>query len=94
MPISIKNEETENLAREVAALTGESLTVAIRVALEERQQRLGRVPAGSSRLERMREIAGNCAGLARRPERSEDEILGYDENGIPAQPWLSIPPRC
>ena len=93
MPISIKNEETENLAREVAARTGESLTVAIRVALEERQHRLGRAQVASNRLERMREIARHCAGLARRPERSEDEILGYDENGIPEQPWLSIPRR-
>ena len=40
MPLSIKDPETERLAAEVAALTGEGKTRAIRVALQERKQRL------------------------------------------------------
>jgi antitoxin VapB len=40
MPLNIKNTEVERLATEVAALTGESKTEAIRQALRERQQRL------------------------------------------------------
>lgn len=42
MAISIKHAETERLAREVAARTGETLTEAIRVALAERLERLER----------------------------------------------------
>ena len=40
MPLNIKDPETERLAAEVAAITGESKTRAIRVALQERKQRL------------------------------------------------------
>jgi antitoxin VapB len=36
MALSLKDKETDRLAREVAALTGETLTVAIRKALAER----------------------------------------------------------
>jgi antitoxin VapB len=39
MAISLKDPETERLARAIAALTGEDLTVAIRRALEERLER-------------------------------------------------------
>ncbi|MEI6451781.1 MAG: type II toxin-antitoxin system VapB family antitoxin, partial [Actinomycetes bacterium] len=42
MGISIKNEETERLARVLARETGESLTAAIRRALEDRLARLER----------------------------------------------------
>jgi len=41
MGLSIKREDTETLARRVAALTGESLTDAIHAALEERMKQLG-----------------------------------------------------
>ena len=37
MALSIKDPEAERLAAEVAAMTGESKTRAIRVALEERK---------------------------------------------------------
>ncbi len=40
MALSIKNEETERLARQVARETGESLTEAIQKALQERWERL------------------------------------------------------
>jgi antitoxin VapB len=40
MPLNIKDPETERLAREVAQLTGESKTGAIRTALRERKARL------------------------------------------------------
>ena len=40
MPLSIKNDATERLARQVADETGESLTQAIQKALEERWERL------------------------------------------------------
>ncbi len=40
MALNIKDRETEKLAAEVAAITGESKTRAVRIALEERKQRL------------------------------------------------------
>ena len=41
MALSIKDRETERLARELAERTGESLTLATRRALEERLRRIG-----------------------------------------------------
>jgi antitoxin VapB len=39
MSLNIKNEETHRLARELARLTGESVTVAVTVSLKERLER-------------------------------------------------------
>jgi antitoxin VapB len=86
MALSIRDGETDRLARELAALTGESMTGAIRTALEERLVREKR--RRSADLERRRKaidaIAEHCAALPVLDDRSEDEILGYDENGVPA----------
>lgn len=42
MSMNIENEETHRLARELAALTGESVTAAVTEALRERLERIGR----------------------------------------------------
>jgi antitoxin VapB len=83
MPLSIRNESAERLARQVADETGESITEAIRKSLEERWNRL-------SRRRRERALSGQIEDLLRRVDqlphldsRPEDEILGYDEQGIP-----------
>jgi antitoxin VapB len=86
MALSIRNRETERLAREVAVLTGESLTAAVHKALEERLQRL---QARCERAEARRRaeilaIIEEAAALPLLDDRSEDEILGYDEHGLPA----------
>jgi antitoxin VapB len=85
MPISIKNDETEALARKVAELTGESLTEAIRMSLAERYDRLQRARAGRSLGDELNEIAQRCAGRPNVSTLSDDEILGYDELGIPTR---------
>ena len=83
MGLSIRNEETERLAREVARETGETLTEAIRASLEERLIRLsGRRVAGSLAEEILR-IGSRCAALPDIDARSPDEILGYDADGAP-----------
>jgi antitoxin VapB len=85
MPISIKNNETELLARKLAELTGETLTNAIRAAVAERYDRLRQSRSGRSLASDLNSIALRCA---RRPivsDLSEDEILGYDEAGIPTR---------
>ncbi len=83
MALSIKNPEAERLARELARQTGESLTEAILKALHERLQRVmgRRRPLGLA--DQLDEIAKRCAALPVIDARSEDEILGYDEKGLP-----------
>jgi len=83
MALSIKDDKTDELAREVARRTGESLTIAIRTALTERLQRLSGRRRAPSAKERVYEILHRVDALPRLDDRSEDEILGYDENGLP-----------
>ena len=65
MSLNIKNEETCRLARELADLTGESMTGAITVALEERLERERHERSVETRLLKMREISKRCAKLLR-----------------------------
>ncbi len=83
MALSIKDEQTDHLAREVAHKTGESLTEAIRTALAERLQRLSGRHRAPSAKEKIYEILHRVDALPSLDDRSEDEILGYDENGLP-----------
>jgi antitoxin VapB len=83
MPLSIKNEETERLARQVAETTGESLTDAIRHSLEERLARLRQGNAVRLRAERLNEIVHRVDALPVLDRRSEDDILGYNQHGLP-----------
>ena len=85
MPISIKNDETERLIRQLAELTGETLTEAIRLSLIERYDRVRRTRSRPKLAEELNDIAMRCA---RRPIVSpltDDEILGYDEFGVPGR---------
>ncbi len=90
MPLNIKSPAVEKLVDEVAGLTGESKTEAIRRALEERRARLSFRISGNSRKERLRrflemEVWPQVPGreLGRRLRRSEEEaILGYGKEGI------------
>jgi len=85
MPISIKNEQTEVVARKLAQLTGESLTDSIRLAVEERYDRLRRAKSGRSLTDELNEIALRCAKRPVISNLSSDQILGYDEFGIPTK---------
>ena len=83
MSLNIKNEETHRLARELAALTGESVTAAITVAVQERLERL-RDNRQPDLAERLLAIGRDCAAHLSEPYRSVDhgELL-YDERGLP-----------
>lgn len=83
MALNIRNAETERLAAQVARLTGETKTQAIRAALRDRLTRLKRERAGRRLADELDDIAHHCAALPVRDARSADEILGYDENGLP-----------
>jgi antitoxin VapB len=83
MALSIKNPEAERLARLVAKETGESLTGAIDQALRERLARLKRKQRAPDLIEQLHEIARRVKALPVLDDRTPDEILGYDENGLP-----------
>ncbi len=84
MALSIKDPEADRLARELAARTGETLTEVVVVALRERLAReTGRTRPIPLR-EELAAIRARCAALPVLDARTEDEILGYDERGLPA----------
>jgi len=83
MALSLKDAEVDRLAREVAARTGETLTAAVAVALKERLARLKGRPRRRPLREDLREIARRCAALPTLDDRPADEIVGYDERGLP-----------
>jgi antitoxin VapB len=84
MALSIKDPEGDRLAREVARQTGETLTTAVIVALRERLARLkNRRPRRRHLSDELREIGERCSRLPTLDERLPDEILGYDEHGLP-----------
>jgi antitoxin VapB len=83
MALSIRNPRAERLAREVAARSGESLTVSIIHALEERLDRLKSRETAAHITEELLKISGRCRSLPDLDPRSPDEILNYDERGLP-----------
>lgn len=83
MALSIKNAETERLARQVAKETGESLTEAIQTSLNERLQRLRQRRQRRILTEKLEDILRRVDSLPTLDSRPEDEIPGYDDQGIP-----------
>ena len=82
MPFSVKDPEADRLVRELAKRTGETLTQAIVVAVRERLGRIERARRPSL-AEEIGRIAKRSASRPVRDERSADDILGYDEAGLP-----------
>lgn len=83
MALNIRNPETERLAEELANETGETKTEAVTKALRDRLARLRRDRAGHRLADELDAIARHCASLPVRDSRRADEILGYDELGLP-----------
>lgn len=83
MSLNIKNEETHRLVRELAALTGESMTAAITEAVRERLDRVRGVQKGSL-ADHLVAIGEDCARRMKEPYKSVDHgDLLYDELGLP-----------
>jgi antitoxin VapB len=89
MPLNLKNAEVERLATEVAELTGESKTEAIRRALEERRLRLKGPKVSERRARVLRFLRAKVWAsiprdqLGRRLTAAEhDAILGYGKDGV------------
>jgi len=83
MALNIRHPATEKLAEEVAELTGETKTEAVRRALQDRLTRLRRERAKRRLADELDQIAKRCARLPAQDVRPADEILGYDDNGLP-----------
>ncbi len=83
MALNIRNPETERLAEALARLTGETKTEAVRRALRDRLERLRRERSERRLADELDEIARHCAGLPVRDGRTPEDILGYDQRGLP-----------
>ena len=84
MALNIKSAETDRLARELAALTGESITEAVTKALDERIARERKERNGLRREElraKLREVREAFSKAPVLDPRPVDEILGYNESG-------------
>jgi antitoxin VapB len=83
MALSIKDPETEQLARNLAQLTGESITTATKRAIEERLRRLGAHSRKATLLEDLADIRRRWSALPVLDDRTPEDILGYDAHGLP-----------
>jgi antitoxin VapB len=83
MALNIRNPEAERLAADLARLTGETKTEAVTRALRDRLARLARERTRRSLADELDAIGDHCSSLPLLDTRSEEEILGLDESGIP-----------
>jgi antitoxin VapB len=83
MAVNIKKRETEQLARELARRTGLSITDAVTVALREQLAREEGKRTVRRTRDQLLEIGRRCAALPDLDTRSPEEILGYDDIGLP-----------
>lgn len=82
MALNLKSERVHELARELADLTGDTMTAAVEVALREAIVR--RRPAVDAKRQLLGRVAEHCAALPVLDDREPDEILGYDAAGLPS----------
>ena len=98
MSLEIVDTELDDLAREVAEATGESVADAVKGSLRERLERVKPAPVPmlptpvrrktseeerTRRLAALREFRDYVQSLPVLDTRTPDEIVGYDENGLP-----------
>lgn len=82
MALSIKTDEADALARELTAATGETITEAVTVALRERLERVQQAKGDDFRM-RVARLQAEFRKYDNHDPRTDDEIIGYDENGLP-----------
>ncbi len=82
-PLNIKDPEAYRLAREISGRTGESLTEVVRKSLRDRLSKENNRTPDPVVMRKLIEISDRCAQRPVLDARSDEEILGYDEHGIP-----------
>jgi antitoxin VapB len=85
MVLSIKDPEADRLARRLAGLTGESLTEAVKTALRDRLEREQRRRGQHLDRGKLDAIVAGIAALPVVDARSPDELVGYDDVGLPTR---------
>lgn len=84
MALSIKDEETDRLVRKLAQQAGLSYTAAIRLAVQNELDKRRRPARNPGRIrEAIRELQEEIRKLPVLDPRTPDEIIGYDEHGLP-----------
>jgi antitoxin VapB len=83
MGLSIKNDEVESMIRELATRRGITMTEAIRQVVEAELAR--EALAREAKYEALMEISRRAAALPVISDMTADEILGYDDMGIPSR---------
>ena len=81
MALNIKSGRADQLARELAEVTGETITDAVTTAIAERLERCRSAKAG--RLAVLTSLRGRARAYPVLDTRSDDELLGFDEDGLP-----------
>ena len=84
MALNIRNHETEKLAADLAALTGETKTEAVTKALRDRLEQVQRRRSKRRLADRLDEIAKHCASLPLLDRRNPEDML-YNEQGLPRE---------
>ncbi len=80
MVLSIKSAAADQLARELAELTGESITEAVVESLRARLDAERR----RQRDRGLDDIIERFQKLPRLDEREPEDVIGYDEHGLPS----------
>ena len=84
MALNIKHQDADELARRLAETTGLSITGAVIKALREQLGRETARRSGPRLKDELKRISDCCTALPDRDKRSPDEIIGFDEHGLPA----------
>ena len=93
MTLLIDDPEFDQAVRELAAVTGEAEEQSVRLAVQERLERLSRQRSGAAfangsgpqeYVDRVLASARSIAAELTPDSRTHDQIIGYDENGLPA----------
>ncbi len=83
-PLNIKDEKTYALARQLADRKHQSLTRVVHDALAKEVHRLALAEKPEARLDEINEIIDRIANRPARDTRTADEIIGYDDHGLPS----------
>jgi antitoxin VapB len=83
MALNIKDPTTDRLVRELAAATGESITTAVTIAVRERLERIRGMAPAEARLQAILRISERAATRRVIDDRTDDELFGWDEDGLP-----------
>ncbi len=84
MALYIKDPEADRLARQLAAMRGESITQTIINALHAQLKSTTPPKSLAAKRKEVMAILDRCYALPVLDNRSADEILGYDEHGLPS----------